>query len=242
MEYLFLFLLGAAFGSFLNVCIHRIPKGESIVFPSSRCPSCGSRIAPYDNLPLVSYFILRGRCRHCGSRISIQYPVVEGISGLFLILLFLRFGWSLKVPVYFLFLSALLVIAFVDARKGIIPDSISIPLLVLGLLLSPLTTGLKEALFGALLGGGLLLSIAILYYHFTGKEGMGGGDVKLLAMIGAFLGWRGVFYSLFIGSATGSIVGVILSILKGRSLRHQPVPFGPFLSLGAVVYLLGDLG
>lgn len=242
MEYLLAFFLGTVFGSFLNVCIHRIPEGKSIIYPPSHCPSCGRGIAIYDNIPIFSYLLLRGRCRGCGSRIPIQYPLVELISGFLLPFLFFRFGWSFKVPVYFLFLSALLVIAFIDAKMGIIPDVISIPLLISGLVLAPLTTGVKEALLGVILGGGILLSVALGYYYLTGREGMGGGDVKLLAMIGAFLGWRGVFYSLFIGSVAGSVAGILISTLHGRSLRHLPLPFGPFLSLGAAIYLLGDLG
>ena len=233
-----LFLLGAAVGSFLNVCIHRIPEGKSIVRPPSHCPSCGRAIRVHDKIPILSYLILRGRCRDCGWRIPIQYPLVESMGGLSLLALFLKFGWSLKVPIYFVFLSSLIVIAFIDARRGIIPDRVSLPILLIGLLLSPFHLGLWEAFLGAVTGGSLLFLIGTAYYHTTGREGMGGGDVKLLAMIGAFLGWKGALLSLFLGSLVGSMVGISMALWKGGEIGKTTVPFGPFLSLGAVVYLL----
>lgn len=235
--FLLIFLLGGAVGSFLNVCIYRIPKGESIIHPPSHCPSCGRTLRIYDNIPVLSYLILKGRCRDCGWKIPLQYPLVEGMGGLFLLLLFLQFGWSLKVPIYFVFLSSLIAITFIDIREGIIPDLISLPILLLGLFLSPFTMGVWGALGGAAIGGGILLLIAVTYYYSCGREGMGGGDVKLLAMIGAFLGWKGVFFTLFVGSLLGSLTGVFLSLARGESIREVAIPFGPFLSAGAVFYL-----
>ena len=240
MDYLplpFLFLFGAVAGSFLNVCIYRIPRGESIVHPPSHCPACGRPIRPSDNIPILSYIILKGRCRECGWRIPARYPLIEGISGLTLVLLFVRFGWSLPMVLYFLLLSSLIVVASIDLKEGIIPDIVTFPLLAFGLFVSPATIGMAQALLGALFGGGVLLLIALTYYLATGREGMGGGDVKLLAMIGAFLGWKGAFFTLFLASLFGSVIGISLSLMGGEGIRQRRIPFGPFLSTGAALYV-----
>ena len=242
MFYLFAFVIGAVIGSFLNVCIHRLPAGESVVYPPSHCPGCGVRIRSRDNIPLLSYVLLRGRCRSCGAAISLRYPVVEALSGALLVLLLYRFGLSPALGVYAAFVAALIVVSFIDLDHQIIPDVISLPGIVVGLVASALGQGppLLDSLLGALVGGGMLYAVAVGYHAFTGREGMGGGDIKLLAMIGAFLGWRGVLLSLIIGSFTGAVVGISL-ILVRRTDSRVPIPFGPFLALGAVCSLaFGD--
>ncbi len=232
----FLFILGAIIGSFLNVCIYRIPRKESIVFPSSHCPSCNRAIEYYDNIPIVSYILLRGRCRYCGERISIQYPVVEIITGILLVALLKRFDIGLKMPILFIFIAALLVISLIDLKHRIIPNQLSLGFIVIGLILSPFLHGPVESITGILVGGGLLFSIAYIYQLLTHREGMGGGDVQLLAMIGAFRGGKGAVFSLFAGSLTGTIIGIFIMVLKGGDRRYA-IPFGPFLSLGALVYI-----
>jgi leader peptidase (prepilin peptidase)/N-methyltransferase len=242
MFYLFAFVIGAVVGSFLNVCIHRLPAGESVVHPPSHCPGCGARIRSRDNIPLLSYVLLRGRCRSCGAPISVRYPVVEALSGVLLVLLLYRFELSPKLGVYAAFVAALIVVSFIDLDHQIIPDVISLPGIVVGLIASALGQGppLLDSALGALVGGGILYAVAVGYHAFTGREGMGGGDIKLLAMIGAFLGWRGVLLSLIIGSFTGAVVGISL-ILARRQDSRVPIPFGPFLALGAVCALaFGD--
>ena len=242
MFYLFAFVIGAVIGSFLNVCIHRLPAGESVVYPPSHCPGCGVRIRSRDNIPLLSYVLLRGRCRSCGAAISVRYPAVEALSGALLVLLLYRFGLSPALGVYAAFVAALIVVSFIDLDHQIIPDVISLPGIVVGLVASALGQGppLLDSLLGALIGGGMLYAVAVGYHAFTGREGMGGGDIKLLAMIGAFLGWRGVLLSLIIGSFTGAVVGISL-ILARRTDSRVPIPFGPFLALGALCALaFGD--
>jgi leader peptidase (prepilin peptidase)/N-methyltransferase len=245
--YIFLFAFGAAAGSFLNVCIHRIPVARSIVSPGSHCPECGSPIRFYDNIPIVSYIVLGGSCRACKAPISPEYPVVEALTAAFTVLLYLRLGLSPELVVYFLFIASLIVITFIDLRHRIIPDVISLPGIGAGLAASTvlaLSGGsprlwfeVLNSLMGILVGGGVLLSVGAAYYLATGKEGMGGGDIKLLAMIGAFLGWKGVLVTLFTGSFAGAIVGGVLMLFFGKD-RKYAVPFGPFLALGAVVHLL----
>lgn len=242
MLYLFAFVIGAVIGSFLNVCIHRLPAGESVVYPPSHCPGCGERIRSRDNVPLLSYVLLRGRCRSCGAAISVRYPVVEALSGALLVLLLYLLGLSPRLGVYGAFVAALIVVSFIDLDHQIIPDVISLPGIVVGLVASALGQGppLLDSLLGALLGGGMLYAVAVGYHAFTGREGMGGGDIKLLAMIGAFLGWRGVLVTLIVGSFTGAVVGISL-ILVRRTDSRVPIPFGPFLALGAVCALaFGD--
>jgi leader peptidase (prepilin peptidase)/N-methyltransferase len=231
-------LFGAMIGSFLNVCICRLPKGESIVTPGSHCPQCGKPIRWYDNLPLVSFLLLRGKCRHCHRSISVQYPLVEGITALLSLLLFVRFGPSVHYIVYFAFTSALVVITVIDLHHQIIPDVISLPGIAAGLLASGLLpeASVVNALLGVLLGGGSLFLVATLYEWLFKREGMGGGDVKLLAMIGAFLGWKAVILTILFSSLIGSIVGIAVILWKGRDFKYA-IPFGPFLSLGAVIAL-----
>lgn len=246
------FFLGAILGSFLNVCILRIPNGESIVSPPSHCAKCKGPISFYDNVPLISYVFLRGRCRTCGQRISPRYFVVELLTAVLALALFDRFGFGFTFLVSLVFVGALIVISFIDVDVRIVPDVISLPGIVLGLALSMagyfaissepsiLPTPLSSIL-GILAGGGFLLATAWIYEKITGVEGMGGGDIKLLAMIGAFLGWPSVPLTLFFASLVGSIVGIALMLATGAG-RRLALPFAPFLCSGAVVYLFfGDV-
>jgi leader peptidase (prepilin peptidase)/N-methyltransferase len=231
-------IFGALMGSFLNVCILRLPQEESIITPGSHCPQCKKPIKFYDNIPLVSYLLLRGRCRYCHSPISIQYPLVEGITALSSLILFLKFGPTLSYLFYFSFVSALIVITLIDLYHQIIPDVISLPGIGVGILASlfiPQIT-LLNSLIGILLGGGSLFLVATIYQWLFKREGMGGGDVKLLAMIGAFLGWKAVILTILLGSLLGSISGIIIMVSKGKDFKYA-IPFGPFLSLGAVIAL-----
>ena len=225
-------------GSFLNVCIHRVPRGESIVAPGSHCPHCKSPIKFYDNIPLISYLLLGGRCRNCRGTISIQYPFVEGVTALSSFLLFLRFGLSWSYFFYFAFVASLIVITVIDLFHQIIPDVISLPGIGVGLLASLIIPDLPflNSLIGMLLGGGSLFVVATLYQWLFKREGMGGGDVKLLAMIGAFLGWKAVILTILLSSLIGSITGIIVMVAKGKDFKYA-IPFGPFLSLGAVISL-----
>jgi len=236
------FLLGVIIGSFLNVCIRRLPAGESVVSPPSHCPQCGARIRSWDNIPLLSYLVLRGRCRACGTSIPLRYPVVEALTGGMLVLLVWRFDLSALLVVDGIFVAALLVVSFIDLDHQIIPDVISLPGIAVGLLFSIAGWGppLRTSLAGVLLGGGILYAVAAGYQLLTGREGMGGGDIKLLAMIGAFLGWRGVLVTLVLGSFTGAVIGIGLMAVRGADSR-VPIPFGPFLALGALCALFfGD--
>jgi leader peptidase (prepilin peptidase)/N-methyltransferase len=225
-------------GSFLNVCIYRIPNGSSIVRPPSSCPVCNASIKWFDNIPVVSYILLRGRCRGCKTRISIRYPIVEMLTGLFAVITWMEFGLSLSALIYFFFITILLVITFIDIDHRIIPDIISLPCIPLGFALSFVLPSITwiDSLLGIALGGGSLLAIAWGYQLFRGKEGMGGGDIKLLAMIGAFLGWKGVLFTIMASSFTGTAVGIIMMIRAGGGMK-MALPFGPFLAIGAILYL-----
>ncbi len=235
----FSFIFGGLIGSFLNVCICRLPNEQSIVTPGSHCPHCKEHIRGYDNIPLISYLLLRGRCRRCRQAISIQYPLVEGITAVLSLLLFMRFGPSLSYVVYFSFAAALIVITVIDYHHQVIPDVISLPGIVVGFLASLVLPGhsFVSSLLGILLGGGSLFLVAAVYEWLFKREGMGGGDVKLLAMIGAFLGWKPVILTILLGSLIGSIVGITVMIWKGRNFKYA-IPFGPFLSMGAMVSLV----
>ncbi|MDA8429301.1 MAG: prepilin peptidase [Geobacteraceae bacterium] len=232
------FIFGAVVGSFLNVCIYRMPKGESVVSPPSHCPNCDYRIRWYDNIPLCSYLLLRGKCRGCGTHISLQYPLVELLNGVLTLALFLRFGPTLSFLVLFLFCSALVVITFIDLEHQIIPDEISLSGIVAGFFFSFFLQGHSwlNSLLGILLGGGILLLVASSYQWLTGKEGMGGGDIKLLAMMGAFLGWKSVLFILFASSLIGSVVGITMMLVQNKDSKLA-IPFGPYLASAAVLYI-----
>jgi leader peptidase (prepilin peptidase)/N-methyltransferase len=234
----YIFFVGMCIGSFLNVCIYRLPSGKSIVSPASACPVCGNPIHWYDNIPLISYIVLRGRCRGCKTSISIRYPIVELLCGLFAMASWMRFGNSLPALIYFIFIAALLAITFIDIDHRIIPDIISLPGIPLGFLASLILPQLKwsDSLIGIGVGGGILLAIAWGYQIATGKDGMGGGDIKLLAMIGAFLGWKGVLFTIMASSLIGTVVGIVLMVRAGKGIK-MAMPFGPFLAIGAILYL-----
>lgn len=236
------FILGLFIGSFLNVCIHRIPLEESIVFPASRCPKCRTKIKPWDNIPVLSYLVLRGRCRNCREAISLRYPAVELLSGLLAVAMLYRFGLTPSFFIYYVWACALLVITFIDFDYQIIPDSLSIGGIIVGLALVwwiPLSY--RDALIGLGLGAGLLIAVIYGYYLLTGRQGMGGGDVKLLGMIGVFTGWQGVLFTIFMGSLIGTVVGVSWVFVQKKNMQAA-IPFGPFLALGALIYVFwGDL-
>jgi leader peptidase (prepilin peptidase)/N-methyltransferase len=225
-------------GSFLNVCIYRLPQDLSIVAPRSYCPQCRAPIHGYDNIPLVSYLLLRGKCRNCGARISWRYPFVETLAGGFAVALFVKYGLGLSFFSCSAFTAALLVITFIDLDHRIIPDLISLPGIGIGFILSFFepTLSVKDSLIGLLAGGGLLYLVAVAYEALTKREGMGGGDVKLLAMIGAWLGWKAVLFTLFFGSLSGTVIGGG-AMLAQKQGRHYAIPFGPFLAFGALAYL-----
>lgn len=232
------FILGLLIGSFLNVCIYRIPAGVSIVSPPSRCPHCGSSIRWYQNIPILSFLILGGKCGSCRAGISWRYPAIEALTGALFVLVFISFDMSAATAVYWLFVAALVVITFIDLDHQIIPDVISLPGIVVGFLCSFAVPWLswRDSLLGILLGGGSLYLVAFLYEFLTKKEGMGGGDIKLLAMLGAFLGWKAILPIIFISSLIGSLVGVPLMLVK-KADSKLAIPFGPFLALGALIYL-----
>jgi leader peptidase (prepilin peptidase)/N-methyltransferase len=240
-EYLTLVLFGLAVGSFLNVVIWRLPRGKSIVSPASRCPSCDTPIKPWDNVPVISYILLRGKCRYCGEGISPRYPLVESLNAALWALVYWRFGMGWHLPVYLVFMSALIAITFIDLDFKIIPDSITLPGIPLGLLAGifllpdPMARmvglGWKASLSGAAVGFGLYYAVAVL-----SRGGMGGGDIKLMTMVGGLMGWKAVLLTTFLGSLAGSVLGLFLVLFRGKG-RKTKVPFGPFLAVGAVLTL-----
>jgi leader peptidase (prepilin peptidase)/N-methyltransferase len=231
---LWVFLFGLIIGSFCNVVVYRLPRGKSIVLPGSRCRACGYAISSKDNIPLISYLILGARCRFCKEPISFRYPAVEFIAGLLFVLIWFKFGFGITFVVYAILASTLLVVALIDYDHKIIPNIITLPGMIIGLGLStwalPITP--TDSLAALLLGGGLFYLIAFFF-----KGGMGGGDIKLIAMIGSFLGWQGTLFTIFFGALLGSLVGMTLMLL-GRKGRKDKVPFGPFLSCGAILFIL----
>lgn len=239
MEVLIFFIFGLIVGSFLNVCIYRIPRKISIIKPASFCSACGTSIKIWHNIPVLSFILLKGRCDYCGSKISLRYPLVEILNGIFYVLAYLSFGLSPYLLFILIFISAMIVVSFIDFDFQIIPDQISIPLIFIGFIFSLFSHGytgfvsdFRESLIGIVVGGGSLLIVSII-----SKGGMGGGDIKLNAAVGAFLGWKAALLTIFIGSLIGSIVGII--ILKKTGNRK--IPFGPFLSIGALICLfLGE--
>jgi leader peptidase (prepilin peptidase)/N-methyltransferase len=239
LAYAAVMLLGALIGSFLNVCIHRLPRGESVAWPSSRCPSCAAPIAAYDNVPVLSYLVLRGRCRACKATISLRYPLVELANAVGYALILWRFGPAWPALVYAVLFSTLLVVTGIDLSHQIIPNVITLPGIVLGFAcaVTILPVGAFNSLLGILAGGGILLGLAWVSPYVFGKEGMGLGDVKLVAMVGAFLGWRHALLTIMVGAVVGSVVGLALIALKVMRREHY-IPFGPFLALGAVVAML----
>ncbi|MBS0167865.1 MAG: prepilin peptidase [Nitrospira sp.] len=229
---------GAVVGSFLNVCIYRLPRCESVAWPGSHCPTCSQAIAWYDNIPILSYVALAGRCRHCGVHIPLQYPAVEILNSLGYVSILWFFGLTWSTVVYWGLYSALLVVAGTDLSHKIIPNAITFPGIVIGLISAGtiLPLGLVNGIIGLLVGGGILWLLAWASPYLFGKEGMGGGDIKLLAMVGAFLGWKPAVMTIMLGSFLGSVVGVTLIAAKVMR-REDYIPFGPFLVCGALVSL-----
>jgi leader peptidase (prepilin peptidase)/N-methyltransferase len=239
----FAFIFGAVVGSFLNVCIFRLPVHESIIKPLSRCPHCHHPIRFFDNIPLISFIILKGKCRDCGAKISWRYPLVELITAVLSLLLFLQFGLTLRFLIFFVFTSVLIVIAFIDLDHRIIPDILTLPGIPIFFLLAVFIVKVPwlEALIGLAIGGGILFAIAFGYELISKREGMGGGDIKLLAMIGGFLGWKSLLFVLLVSSFFGALVGITAMIIKKQDMKYA-VPFGPFLSAAAVAYFFwGDV-
>jgi leader peptidase (prepilin peptidase)/N-methyltransferase len=234
-----IFIFGVCIGSFMNVCIYRLPASKSIINPArSICPTCGNTIRFYDNIPVLSYLWLKGKCRHCNSPIAVRYLLVELTGGFFALCIYFKFGITIEAFLYYALISSLLVITFIDIDNQIIPDVITLPGIPIFFFASFAFAAItyKDSLLGILAGGGSLLLIAVTYNLLTKKEGMGGGDIKLLAMIGAALGWKGVLFTIFIGSAIGTLIGIILMLRTRRGLKLA-IPFGPFLSMGAIIYI-----
>lgn len=241
----FMFALGLVLGSFLNVCIYRLPRGKSIVSPGSACPRCGTPIAWYHNLPVVSWLALRGRCSSCGEGISLRYPLVELLSGAILLVLWRVYGpgWSFALAAAFAL--ALVVLFFTDLDLQLLPDAITLPGFVTGIAVAWFNPFLGEgdwrrvwlAFAGAALGSGILWGLGAVYSRLRGVEAMGMGDVKMMAMVGAFTGPFGVLLTILAASVVGAVVGVALIPLRGRSLQDA-LPFGCFLAPAAVAALL----
>jgi leader peptidase (prepilin peptidase)/N-methyltransferase len=225
---------GLAVGSFLNVCIYRLPRGESLAWPPSHCPACGTAIKWRDNVPVVGYLVLGGRCRACRGRISPVYPIVEAVTVAVFVLQYLHLGWTPLLAVRLVFSCAMIVLFAIDLEHQILPNTITLPGIVLGLAASVLLPpGWRSALIGVLVGGGVLWLIAEGYLRARGIEGMGMGDVKMLAMIGAFLGWPLTVLTLVGASFAGALVGVAVMVV-GRKDWQYALPFGTFLAVGAV--------
>jgi len=234
-------LFGLVIGSFLNVCIYRLPRDQSIVWPASRCTTCGREISWYENIPVVSYAILRGRCRTCGDRISLMYPLVEILTAAVFVAVYAAFGLSWLLPIRLLFGCAMIVLLVIDLQHQILPNEITLPGIVVGLAASLIAEpGWRDALIGALAGGGLLSLVAWGYERIRHQEGLGFGDVKMLAMIGAFLGWKLMLLTLVGASLLGSLTAGVL-MLAGRADWQSKLPLGTFLAIAAVpVSLVGN--
>ena len=241
IPYIIVFVFGSVIGSFLNVCIYRMPRDMSIIAPASRCPSCNAPIRPYDNIPIFSYIFLGGKCRICKARISLRYPLVEFLNAALYVAVVWRFGPEWHTALFLIFCSVLVVITFIDLDFQIIPDRITLPGILIGLIAGALLMpdpfvrysplGFKASAIGLLAGGGLFYAIAVL-----SKGGMGGGDIKMMAMVGALMGWKSVLLTTFLGSLTGAVFGIFLMISQGKG-RKTKIPFGPFLALGSLLTL-----
>lgn len=242
LQYFFVAGLGAIWGSFANVVIYRLPQQQSVVSPPSRCPKCHTRIKWYHNIPIFSWFQLKGRCAVCGNRISPRYLLVELIMAVGFCSFFWLHGWNIYFFEHILLFFGLVVVSFIDLDHMIIPDSFSLSGIVIGLLGSLVNPGRSffNALGGVIMGGGFLWAVAYFYYVWRKKEGMGGGDIKLLAWIGAVLGWKAIPFVILSSSLIGSVVGLTVSV-KAEEGMSAVIPFGPYLALGAILYIFaGD--
>jgi len=234
LEATFVTLFGLIIASFMNVCIYRIPRHLSPARPRSSCTTCGHMLAWYENIPIGSYLVLRGRCRGCGAPISLMYPVIEAITGLMFLGAYLLYGLSPLLLARLLFGCTMIVLFVIDLQHKILPNVITLPGIVAGLLLSEVAgPGWKDSLLGIVAGGGMLWAIAEIYYRVRKEEGLGMGDVEMLAMIGAFLGWKLMLLTLVLASFSGTIVGIGVLIAKKESLKYA-LPFGTFLAVGAI--------
>ena len=242
MEKIIIAVFGLIWGSFLNVVIYRLPRGQSLVRPPSTCPRCGRRIRPYDNVPVISYLLLRGRCRDCAAGISPIYPMVEVLTALCFLILYGRFSWSLHFLTACVFTGCLIALGFIDYFHQILPDEITLPGLALALVYSAFRAdlGVRQALIGAVSGAGFLLVVYGVYYLLRKKEGLGMGDVTMMLFVGAYLGWRGSFFTLVLASFAGALVGVFLILFRKRDMQYA-LPFGTFLAPAAFIALVwGD--
>ncbi len=257
---IFSFILGAVVGSFLNVCIYRLPREESIAFPPSHCTSCNNPIKFYDNIPILSYLILGGKCRNCSMRISPIYPIIELISAVLTLLAVRQFGINMDTLFYIVLIYSLIIITFIDLEHLLIPNVFTFPGIGVGIIFNLIITNwgyasdlldtpdlknflrfisevpIMSSILGVLIGGGLLYFIGFLYEVIRKREGMGMGDVKLLAMLGAFLGWQGVIFIVFLSSIIGTVIGLSIILYQRENLKYA-IPFGPFLSIAAIIYI-----
>ncbi len=240
VESAILFVFGLLLGSFGNVVIHRLPLGESVVRPRSRCPGCRQPIAWYDNVPVFSWLLLRGKCRKCSQAISVRYPLVELITGCLFVAILQKYGISWTTLELLIFSWSLVIVSFIDIDHMILPDVFTLSGVAIGLVGAALNPEREflPSLVGVLFGGGFLWLIAYLYLVFRKEEGMGGGDIKLLAWIGALLGWTALPFVVLLSSILGAAVGLGLALRRKAGLRSA-IPFGPYLALGALVYILG---
>jgi leader peptidase (prepilin peptidase) / N-methyltransferase len=228
-------IAGAAIGSFLNVCIYRLPLGQSIVWPGSACPTCKGPVAWYDNIPILSWLMLGARCRSCRAPISIRYPIVEALTSVMCAGALWYYGPGALFLSRFVFGCALVVLFAIDLEHQILPNVITLPGIVVGFLFSLVTEpGWASSLIGIAVGGGLLFAVAEAYFRIRHEEGLGMGDVKMLAMVGAFLGWQATLLTLMMGSIAGSIVGLLIIASRRGDMKHA-LPFGTFLALGAAL-------
>ena len=225
------FCFGLAIGSFANVCIHRLPRKESVVVPGSHCPACSAAVRPLDNIPVISYIVLGGKCRDCATRISPIYSVIETVTAVLLLAGFFKFGLSFDFMVYAAVAPALVIITAIDIEHQIIPDVITLPGIALGLAVGTYTIGYADSLLGFFVGGGLFYLLAVL-----SNGGMGGGDIKYISAAGALLGWQKVLLVIFIGALLGSVVGVF-QIAVQKKTRKSLIPFGPFLATSTLITL-----
>lgn len=231
MFFVLLIVIGLLIGSFLNVVICRLPRGESVVFPPSRCPRCGGRLSPWDLIPVFSYLWLRGKCKHCGTAISPRYPLVEILTGGLFAAAYAAFGWQPLLLKHLFFLALLVAVTFIDLEHYLIPNRLVIAGLVGGVLINLYTRDLTllSAALGALVPAAFFLFLALV-----SRGGMGGGDIKLAAVMGLFLGWPQVLPAVFLAALAGGLVGGVL-LVTGRKKRKDPIPFGPFLALGSIL-------
>jgi len=239
MEKIILILFGLSWGSFLNVVIYRLPRHQSLIRPASACPACGQPIKPYDNIPLLSFFILKGKCRSCGAAISWRYPFVEALTAASFYLLYVNFGFSLHFLAAALFTSGLITLGFIDFDHQLLPDEITLPGFALALVYTFFRPDLNfgQGILGALSGASLLLLVYALYYLLRKKEGLGLGDVTMMLFVGAFLGWRGAFLTLVLASFGGALVGIFFIIARKKDMQYA-LPFGTFLAPAAYIALL----